>query len=240
MNEGKAASFPDVTALVIDDEPQIRRAVKNALVGIVGSTAEADSGSAGLDVAATEQPGLVILDLGLPDVSGISVCTELRRWSSAAVIVLSARHSPDEKALLLDAGADDYMTKPFSTVELQARVRAQLRRTVTAGMEPVVSLGDLVIDSGARTVSRSGEIIHLTPTEWDLLRTFVANIDKTLTHRQLFGAVWGRSPGDPQQYLRVYVANLRRKLERDPVRPQFIVTEPGVGYRMQRPQEQSR
>ena len=236
MNEGKA-SFPDLTALVIDDEPQIRRAVKNALAGIVGRTAEAESGSVGLDVAATEQPGLIILDLGLPDVSGISVCTELRRWSSAAVIVLSARHSPDEKALLLDAGADDYMTKPFSTVELQARVRAQLRRTVASRTDSVVSVGDLVIDSGARTLTRGGEIIHLTPTEWDLLRTFLANIDKTLTHRQLFGAVWGRSPGDPQQYLRVYVANLRRKMERDPVRPQFIVTEPGVGYRMQRPRE---
>ena len=232
-----AASFAEVTALVIDDEPQIRRAVRNALAGIVGRTAEAETGSHGLDIAAAEQPGLVILDLGLPDVSGISVCTELRRWSRAAVIVLSARHTPDEKALLLDAGADDYMTKPFSTVELQARVRAQLRRSVSLHPAAVVAIGDVVIDSAARTLTRAGEIIHLTPTEWDLLRTFVANIDKTLTHRQLFGAVWGRSPGDPQQYLRVYVANLRRKLERDPVRPQFIVTEPGVGYRMQRPRE---
>ncbi|HEX6063098.1 MAG TPA: response regulator [Longimicrobiales bacterium] len=232
-----AASFAEVTALVIDDEPQIRRAVRNALAGIVGRTAEAETGSQGLDIAAAEQPGLVILDLGLPDVSGISVCTELRRWSRAAVIVLSARHTPDEKALLLDAGADDYMTKPFSTVELQARVRAQLRRSVSLHPAAVVAIGDVVIDSAARTLTRTGEIIHLTPTEWDLLRTFVANIDKTLTHRQLFGAVWGRSPGDPQQYLRVYVANLRRKLERDPVRPQFIVTEPGVGYRMQRPRE---
>lgn len=232
-----AASFAEVTALVIDDEPQIRRAVRNALAGIVGRTAEAETGSQGLDIAAAEQPGLVILDLGLPDVSGISVCTELRRWSRAAVIVLSARHTPDEKALLLDAGADDYMTKPFSTVELQARVRAQLRRSVSLHPAAVVAIGDVVIDSAARTLTRAGEIIHLTPTEWDLLRTFVANIDKTLTHRQLFGAVWGRSPGDPQQYLRVYVANLRRKLERDPVRPQFIVTEPGVGYRMQRPRE---
>jgi two-component system, OmpR family, KDP operon response regulator KdpE len=233
MNEG-TASFPNLTALIIDDEPQIRRAVKNALAGIVGRTAEAATGQEGLDIAAAEQPGLIILDLGLPDVSGISVCTDLRRWSNAAVIVLSARHTPDEKALLLDAGADDYMTKPFSTVELQARVRAQLRRSAAAKPDAVVSFGDMVIDSAARTLTRNGEIIHLTPTEWDLLRTFVANIDKTLTHRQLFGAVWGRSPGDPQQYLRVYVANLRRKLERDPVRPQFIVTEPGVGYRMQR------
>lgn len=233
----ETTSFPDLTALVIDDEPQIRRAVKNALAGIIGRTAEAETGSAGLDLAAAEQPGLIILDLGLPDVSGISVCTELRRWSNAAVIVLSARHTPDEKALLLDAGADDYMTKPFSTVELQARVRAQLRRSVASQPSSVIAIADLVIDSGARTLTRGGELIHLTPTEWDLLRTFVAHLDKTLTHRQLFGAVWGRSPGDPQQYLRVYVANLRRKLERDPVRPQFIITEPGVGYRMQRPRE---
>jgi two-component system KDP operon response regulator KdpE len=227
--------YRDVDALVIDDEPQIRRAVKNALASIVRRTIEAATGAEGLDLAATEQPSLVVLDLGLPDVSGISVCTELRRWSRAAVIVLSARHSPEEKAMLLDAGADDYMTKPFSTVELQARVRAQLRRAVSGKPGTVITIGDLTIDLAGRTLTREQEIIHLTPTEWDLLRTFAANLDKTLTHRQLFGAVWGRSPGDPQQYLRVYVANLRRKLEHDPVRPRFIVTEPGVGYRMQRP-----
>ena len=228
-------AYPDVTALVIDDEPQIRRAIKNALVDIVGETAEAASGAEGLDLAATRQVGLVILDLGLPDMSGISVCTELRRWSRAALIVLSARHTPDEKALLLDAGADDYMTKPFSTVELQARVRAQLRRANPSQSATVITIDNVSIDLAGRTMSRDGELVHLTPTEWDLLRTFVANMDKTLTHRQLFGAVWGRSPGDPQQYLRVYVANLRRKLERDPVRPRFIITEPGVGYRLQGP-----
>lgn len=233
---GDPVSYPDVTALVIDDEAQIRRAVKNALGGVVGRTAEAATGAEGLDVAATEQPALVILDLGLPDVSGISVCTELRRWSRAAVIILSARHSPDEKAMLLDAGADDYMTKPFSTVELQARVRAQLRRSAaSASPASSITLGDLEIDLARRTLLRNAQVVHLTPTEWDLLRTLATNVDKTLTHRQLFGAVWGRSPGDPQQYLRVYVANLRRKIEADPVRPRFIITEPGVGYRLQRP-----
>ena len=235
---GDAASFTDVTALVIDDEPQIRRAVRNALAGIVGRTAEAETGSQGLDIAAAEQPGLVILDLGLPDVSGISVCTELRRWSRAAVIVLSARHTPDEKALLLDAGADDYMTKPFSTVELQARVRAQLRRSVTLHPAAVVAIGDVVIDSAARTLTRGGEIIHLTPTDRiGMVKGTISGWVLMLLYYGVSEGVWGRSPGDPQQYLRVYVANLRRKLERDPVRPQFIVTEPGVGYRMQRPRE---
>ncbi|HET9440618.1 MAG TPA: response regulator transcription factor [Longimicrobiales bacterium] len=233
----EAVAFPGAVALVIDDESQIRRAVHNALTPIVQRVLEAATGSDGLDLAASERPALVILDLGLPDMSGISVCSELRRWSTAVLIVLSARHSPDEKAMLLDAGADDYMTKPFSTVELQARVRAQLRRWSAGGtsQDTELRVADLHIDLARRILRRGGEIVHLTPTEWDLLRTFATHMDKTLTHRHLFGAVWGRSPGDPQQYLRVYVANLRRKIEDDPLRPQFIVTEPGVGYRFQRP-----
>jgi two-component system KDP operon response regulator KdpE len=233
-----AVAFPGAAILVVDDELQIRRAVRNALKDVVERVIEAETGTQGLDLAATEQPALVILDLGLPDMSGMSVCLELRRWSVATLIVLSARHAPDEKAMLLDAGADDYMTKPFSTVELQARVRAHLRRWAAGAARSAsaqLTVGDLEIDLAGRTLRRNQEIVHLTPTEWDLLRTFTTNMDKTLTHRQLFGAVWGRSPGDPQQYLRVYVANLRRKIERDPVRPHFIITEPGVGYRFQRP-----
>lgn len=236
-----AVAFPGATLLVVDDELPIRRAVRNAAKDIVERVLEAESGSQALDFAAAEQPALVILDLGLPDMSGMSVCVELRRWSQASLIVLSARHAPDEKALLLDAGADDYMTKPFSTVELQARLRAHLRRWAAGGgraMSAQLSVGDLDIDLAGRTLLRNKELVHLTPTEWDLLRTFTTNMDKTLTHRQLFGSVWGRSPGDPQQYLRVYVANLRRKIERDPVRPRFIITEPGVGYRFQRPPAQ--
>jgi two-component system KDP operon response regulator KdpE len=235
------SAFPGAAVLVIDDELQIRRAVRNALKDIVARVVEAETGAQGLDLAATEQPTLVILDLGLPDISGMSVCLELRRWSAAALIVLSARHSPDEKAMLLDAGADDYMTKPFSTVELQARVRAHLRRWAAGAptsTSSILNVGELEIDLARRTLLRGKELVHLTPTEWDLLRTFVTNMDKTLTHRHLFGAVWGRSPGDPQQYLRVYVANLRRKIEQDPVRPHFIITEPGVGYRFQRPAAQ--
>jgi len=225
----------DTTVLVIDDEPQIRRVVRNALEGAGVRVIEAAGGREGIDRAAAERPDLVVLDLGLPDVAGASVCAELRRWTSAPIVVLSARHSEHEKVALLDAGADDYVTKPFSTAELQARVRAQLRRARSAphGAEkgPVEADG-LRIDLARRVLSRDGAEIHLTPTEWDLLRAFVAQAGRTLTHDQIFRAVWGRAGGgDPQAYLRVHVANLRRKIERDPVRPALVVTEPGVGYR---------
>jgi two-component system KDP operon response regulator KdpE len=173
------------------------------------------------------------LDLGLPDVPGSKVCREIRQWSTAPIIVLSAHHSDAEKVALLDAGADDYVVKPFSTSELQARVRAQLRRSRVAegsGAAPL-DLDGLVIDVARRTVSRAGVGIHLTPTEWDLLRAFVRNQGRTLTHQQIFREVWGRAAGDAQSYLRVHIANLRRKIERDPIRPSLIVTEPGVGYR---------
>lgn len=222
------------TILVIDDEPQIRRVVRHALEDGAVRVIEAATGKDGLDRAAAERPDLVVLDLGLPDVPGISVCTELRKWSSAPIVVLSARHSEAEKVRLLDAGADDYMTKPFGTAELQARVRAQLRRARSVprpgGAGPVEVEG-LAIDLGRRVLARGGDEIHLTPTEWDLLRAFVAHAGSTLTHEQLFRAVWGRSGGDPQAYLRVHVANLRRKIEADAIRPRLILTEPGVGYR---------
>jgi two-component system KDP operon response regulator KdpE len=224
----------DTTILIIDDEPQIRRVVRNALAGDAVRVLEAAAGKEGIDLAAAERPDLVVLDLGLPDAAGASVCREIRKWSSAPIVVLSARHSESEKVALLDAGADDYITKPFSTAELQARVRAQLRRSRTApapGEGAPVEADGLCIDTARRVVSRDGGEIHLTPTEWDLLRAFVARAGRTLTHDQIFRAVWGRSPGDPQAYLRVHVANLRRKIERDPVRPVLIVTEPGVGYR---------
>ena len=226
--------MPASTILVIDDEPQIRRVVRNALAGEGVRVLEAEAGRAGIDLAAAERPDLILLDLGLPDAAGASVCREIRKWSSVPIVVLSARHSEAEKVAMLDAGADDYVTKPFSTAELQARVRAQLRRARTAAAPgdagPVTAEG-LTVDTARRAVWRDGAEIHLTPTEWDLLRAFVAQAGRTLTHDQIFRAVWGRSPGDPQAYLRVHVANLRRKIERDPVRPVLIVTEPGVGYR---------
>lgn len=234
------------SVLVIDDEPQIRRVVRNALkaealaVGDAGPppavrALEAATGRDGIDLAAAELPALIILDLGLPDLTGIAVCREIRRWSRAPIIVLSARHEDTEKAALLDAGADDYMTKPFSTVELLARARAQLRRASQVGGPTTagdrVTIGDLTVDLALRRVARGEAVIHLTPTEWALLRTFIENPRKTLTHRQLFTAVWGNSEGDAPQYLRVYVGHLRRKIERDPMRPRYLQTEPGVGYR---------
>jgi two-component system KDP operon response regulator KdpE len=227
----------DATALIIEDEPQIRRVVRNALQSEVTQIVEAETGSGGIDLAAAKSPILIVLDLGLPDMPGVEVCREIRGFSTAAIVVLSARHSDQEKALLLDTGADDYITKPFSTIELTARVRANLRRVQAPSHASTQSLilGDLAVDLAARSVKRHGQPVHLTPIEWSLLRTFVTQAGRTLTHRQLFNAVWGRVSGDPQQYLRVHVANLRRKIERDAVRPELILTEPGVGYRLEMP-----
>jgi two-component system KDP operon response regulator KdpE len=166
---------------------------------------------------------------------GADVCRDVRGWSTVPILVLSARHSDEEKARLLDLGADDYVTKPFSTRELQARVRAQLRRASLSerhdGKDARIAVNGVVIDLVNRAVSRDGQPVHLTPLEWQLLRVLATNAGRTLTHRQLFTQVWSRAHGDAQQNLRVHVASLRRKLEREPVRPRLIITEPGVGYR---------
>jgi len=226
---------PAAAILVVDDEPQIRRVVRNALEDIAERVLEAPSAAAGLDLAASAEPTLIILDLTLPDREGLDVCRDLRAFTSAPILVLSARHADRDKVALLDAGADDYLVKPFSTAELQARVRALLRRSAPRaeeGMEHVV-IGELEIHLARRTVRRRGVEIHLTPTEWGLLRAFLTHRGRTLTHQQLFDAVWGQSEGDAQQYLRVYVGQLRRKLEADPVRPTLIRTEPAVGYRFE-------
>lgn len=226
----------DRHVLVIEDEPSVRRVVLDALRDEVSDVLEAASGSEGLAVAATERPDLIVLDLGLPDMDGIEVCRRLRAWTSAPILVLSARHSEGEKTALLDAGADDYVTKPFGPAELRARVRAHLRRArmtkVPGGDEPL-RVGNLEIDVGRRTVHRDGTTVHLTPTEWGLLVALVTSAGKTITHQQLYRAVWGTAHGDAQQYLRVYVAHLRRKLEPDAYVPRYIVTEPGVGYRFE-------
>lgn len=223
-----------MTVLVIDDEAQIRRAVRNAMKDLDERVLEAATGEEGIDLAAAEQPSLIILDLGLAGRNGIEICRDLRAFTSVPIVVLSARHTESDKVALLDAGADDYVTKPFSTAELQARVRAHLRRRSNEASDAKqVVAGNLVIDLVRRTVARGGAQIHLTPTEWDLLRVFAANAGKTLTHQQLYSKVWRRGHGDVQQYLRVYVGQLRRKIEDDPINPRFIKTEPSVGYRFE-------
>lgn len=226
--------MPNATVLIIDDELQIRRVVRNALEDGDVRVREAASGRQGIDVAASERVDLIVLDLGLPDMAGLEVCRDVRGWTTAPILVLSARHSDAEKIALLDAGADDYMTKPFSTAELQARVRAQLRRSRLSGSatgKSRIEAHGVTIDFAKRAVHRDDALVHLTPIEWDLLRVLATNAGRTLTHSQLFALVWSRSHGDAQHYLRVHVANLRRKLERDAVQPALIITEPGVGYR---------
>ncbi|MDQ6873147.1 MAG: response regulator transcription factor [Gemmatimonadota bacterium] len=222
------------TALVIDDEPQIRRAVSHALADDFGKVMEAANGAEGLRLTTLDNPSLIVLDLGLPDMTGESACAELRKISGAMILVLSASHAEQEKATLLDAGADDYVTKPFSTLELKARVRALLRRASSSRAKTgtIIRHGALAMDLDARSLLREGKLVHLTPTEWELVRVLMTNAGKTMTHRQLFAAVWpGRQYGDAQQYLRVHVANVRRKIESNALDPQYIFTEPGVGYR---------
>ena len=224
--------------LIIEDDLPIRRALKNALGDIADRVLEAETGRAGIDLTATQRPDLVVLDLGLPDVQGVDVCREIRSWSPVPIVVLSARHSDAEKVQVLNAGADDYVTKPFSTPEFVARVRAVLRRARLAHGEDaatVVQAYGLTIDLVRRRVERGGSLIRLTPIEWDILRTLVVHAGRTLTHQQIFDAVWGAAAGSPQQYLRVHITNLRRKIEAHADRPELVVTEPGVGYRAELP-----
>jgi two-component system, OmpR family, KDP operon response regulator KdpE len=228
--------MPNLTILILDDEPQIRRVVRHALEAEDVRILEADTGREGIDLAAAHRPDLIVLDLGLPDIPGEAVCREIRGWSTAPIVVLSARDSDQEKAALLDLGADDYVTKPFSPVEFRARVRAQLRRARLARQETTdarIEADAVSIDLVRRSVTRDGASIHLTPIEWELLRVLAVNAGRTMTHRQLFQEVWTRAHGDAQAHLRVHIASLRRKLERDVVRPRLIVTEPGVGYRFE-------
>lgn len=226
------------TALIIDDEPRIRRVVANALADDFGRVLEAGTGKQGLRMISDERPSLIVLDLGLPDSSGVSVATQIRKTSDAIILVLSARHADNEKAQLLDAGADDYVTKPFSTLEFKARVRALLRRANAPRptATKTISNGALTLDLAKRILEKNGRQVHLTPIEWELVRVLMVSAGKTLTHRQLFTAVWvGRKFGDAQQYLRVHIANIRRKIESNPLDPQYIITEPGVGYRFASP-----
>jgi two-component system KDP operon response regulator KdpE len=224
--------------LIVDDERPIREAIIAALESVCDEFLEADTGARALALALDERPDLILLDLGLPDMQGEEVCRQVRMTSASPVVVVSARHSEDEKVRLLDAGADDYVTKPFGSQELLARVRAHLRRAAQlerSGNEPVIDNGPIRVDLLRRQVTREGVLVHLTPTEWALLRHMVAEAGKTLTHKQLFDAVWGREFGNPQQHLRVHITHLRRKIEVEQGTPRLIVTEPGVGYRFELP-----
>jgi two-component system, OmpR family, KDP operon response regulator KdpE len=218
--------------LVIDDEPQIRRALRAGLERNGYTVSLAASGEEGLDLAALQPADLVILDLAMPGMDGFEVCRQLREWSRAPIIVLSVREGEADKIQALDLGADDYLTKPFSLGELLARLRAVVRRAGGEEPEmPTLTAGDLQIDFARRRVSRDGQEIRLTPTEYDLLRHLVLNPDRVLTHRQLLTRVWGAEYAEDTHTLRVHIANLRNKIESDPARPRYLHTEPRVGYR---------
>ena len=217
--------------LVVDDEPQIRRALTANLRARGFEVDEAESGEEALDVAARVRPDLVVLDLGLPGIDGIEVVHGLRGWTDVPILVLSAREDEAAKVAALDAGADDYVTKPFGMAELLARVRAALRRATPADEEPTVSTDDFVIDLAAKRVTKGTVTVHLTPTEWHVIEVLVRNPGKLVSQRQLLQEVWGPQYRDETNYLRLYLAQIRRKLEPEPSRPRYFLTEPGMGYR---------
>ena len=221
--------------VVIEDEKQIRRFVRTALEEDGCQVFEAETGSQGLIEAGTRKPDLVILDLGLPDTDGIEVIRDLRGWSDVPIIILSARSDEDDKIAALDAGADDYLAKPFGVGELLARTRALLRRKGRGdeAQVPVVAFGSVQVDLSRRTVTRDGATVHLTQIEYRLLGVLLANAGRVMTHRQLLKQVWGPSHVESNHYLRIYVAHLRQKLEADPAQPRHFLTETGVGYRFQ-------
>jgi two-component system KDP operon response regulator KdpE len=218
--------------LVVDDEPQILRGLKVILEGAGYGVEVADTAEEAIDAASVRPPDAIVLDLILPDRSGVEVCIEVRKWSRLPIIVLSAVGDEREKVRALDAGADDYVTKPFGPEELLARLRALLRRTGTEEGEAQVVSGELLIDLAARKVSREGEEVHLTPIEFDLLRVLAIHQGKLVTHKQLLREVWGPAYETETHYLRVHVAHIRAKIEADPAQPRHLLTEPGVGYRL--------
>ena len=227
------------TVLVVDDEPPIRRFLRTSLSAAGYQVVLAEDAAGALAGIASEQPDVIILDLGLPDRSGLDVIAEIRQRSPVPIIVLSARDDERSKVEALDLGADDYISKPFGMAELTARLRAALRHAYQVqGETPVFVSGDLAVDLASRQVTRSGEPVKLSPKEFELLRHLVAHAGKVLTHRQLLREVWGPAQAEEVQYLRVLIRGLRQKLEADPTRPIHILTELGVGYRLQLPPEQ--
>lgn len=221
-----------VRILVIDDENQILIMLRVALTAHGYKVFEATTGQEGLSQAAIYHPDVIILDLGLPDIDGLEVVRRLREWSAVPVIVLSAREQENEKINALDSGTDDYLTKPFGMGELLARIRAALRHAAGSENEPILTFDDLTIDLAHRVISAAGKEVKLTPTEYDLIKNLAINAGKVLTHRQLLRKIWGPAYENDTHYLRVYVGQLRRKIEADPSRPKHIITEPGVGYRL--------
>jgi len=226
---------PAPLILLIEDEPQMRRFLRTALDANDYRLVEAETAKEGLAHATSRNPDVILLDLGLPDRDGLQVTRELREWTATPIIVLSARGREEDKVKALDLGADDYLTKPFGVDELLARIRVALRHSAMppgAPPEPVFEVGELRVDLAARRVWRAGEEVHLTPTEYKLLTTLVRHAGKVLTHRQLLKDVWGATYANQSHYVRVYMAQLRQKIEADPARPRLLLTEPGVGYRL--------
>lgn len=233
-----ATPAPQPLLLIIEDELPIRRFLRATLVQRGYDLTEAGSGAEGLDLAAARPPALVILDLGLPDIDGLEVIRRLRAWLPAPIIVLSARGQERDKVAALDLGADDYLTKPFGVEELAARIRValrqaeRLRRSPGQAEDPVFTVGDLRVDLARRRVDVGGAEVHLTPIEFKLLEALVRHAGKVLTHRQLLREVWGPGYAEETHYVRVYMGQLRHKLEAEPARPRYLRTEPGVGYRL--------
>lgn len=219
------------TIVIIEDEKEISRFLRIALENDKMRVVEAPTLQRGLLEAATRKPDLVILDLGLPDGDGLTFIREFRQWSQRPVIVLSARSDEQDKIAALDAGADDYLSKPFGIGELQARLRAALRRTFSDTQDPLYTFSDVQVDLAARRITRAGQELHLTPTEFRLLTVLLNNHGKVLTQRQLLLQVWGPNASEHSHYLRIYMGHLRQKLETDPARPRHLLTETGIGYR---------
>ncbi len=218
--------------LVVDDENAIRRYLKTALAAQGFGVYEAANGQEALSAVVENRPDVIILDLGLPDFDGIEVTRRLREWSQTPIIILSVREAEQDKIAALDAGADDYLTKPFGTGELMARMRVVMRRLASASDEPVLQVDDLKMDLSRRVVTVRENQIALTPTEYEILRLLLQNAGKVITHRQLLRQVWGTAYESEMHMLRVNISNLRRKIEPDPARPHYLITEPGVGYRI--------